>query len=229
MHEIRSAQPGTESRQLVERAHATMVTSTACGHVSVYSARVIAASASTSLMSCSNVGHAHDDVGYAASARRAARPRASRRPRSWRTTRRRCAAPGACARDRRARDRAGSTTLRRARPVWSANRWRGRRRPSGSSKRVGQRLVQHHRTEVEVPVEQRRAELLGLVQRRRFERGDDRERRAAVVQQPLDRLRALDESRVHRLEVEEELRDVLEELAARARGRRVGRRAGWRC
>ena len=66
---------------------------------------------------------------------------------------------------------------------------------------------------MEVASRQLRAEALGLVQRRGLERGDDRERRAPVVQQPLDGLRPLDEAVVHRLEVEEELGDVLEELA----------------
>ena len=63
-------------------------------------------------------------------------------------------------------------------------------------------------------VDERRAEALGLVQRRRLERGHDRERRALVVQQALDRLGPRDEAVVHRLEVQEELGDVLEELAA---------------
>ncbi len=54
---------------------------------------------------------------------------------------------------------------------------------------------------------------LRLAERRAFERGDHRERGAPVVEQLLDGLRALDEPAVHGLEVQEELGDVLEELA----------------
>ena len=57
-------------------------------------------------------------------------------------------------------------------------------------------------------------ERLGLAQRRALEGGDDGEGGAPVVQQLLDGGGALDEPVVHRLEVEEELGDVLEELAA---------------
>ncbi len=60
-------------------------------------------------------------------------------------------------------------------------------RTVGIAQGVGQRLVEDQRTEVEVARDELVAEPLGLVQRRGFERGDDRERRALVVQQPLDR------------------------------------------
>ena len=94
---------------------------------------------------------------------------------------------------------------------------------------------------MEVARDERCAEALGLVQRRGLERRDDRERRAPVVQQPLDGPGARDEAGVHRLEVQEELGDVLEELTAedavghlvegpardvRARACRAGRRRG---
>ena len=58
------------------------------------------------------------------------------------------------------------------------------------------------------------AELLALAQRRVLERGHHDERRALVVEQRLDRARPGDEAVVHRLEVEKELGDVLEELTA---------------
>ena len=67
---------------------------------------------------------------------------------------------------------------------------------------------------MEIAVHQGRAEALGLVERRRLEGRHHGEGRALVVQQALDGLRARDESRVHRLEVQEELGDVLEELTA---------------
>jgi hypothetical protein len=54
---------------------------------------------------------------------------------------------------------------------------------------------------------------LGFAQRRPFERGDHGEGRAPIMQELFDRVRALHEPRVHRLEVQEELGDVLEELA----------------
>ena len=162
-----------------------------------------------------------------APARRAARPRASRRPRSWRTTRRSSAAPARSERGRRAPGSAAvaSSVGQRARLVDELRRGRG---PVGIEQAVGQRLVEHQRAEMEPAVAQHRAEVLGFVQRRGFERGDDREGRAPVVQQPLDRLRTLDEAVVHRLEVEEELGDVLRGTCSRARDRRVGRRAGSR-
>ena len=68
---------------------------------------------------------------------------------------------------------------------------------------------------MEVAGHQLGAEALGLVERRGLERRDDREGRAPVVEQALDGPGTLDEAVVHRLEVEEELADVLEELAAK--------------
>ena len=51
-------------------------------------------------------------------------------------------------------------------------------------------------------------------ERRRLERGDDHERGARVGERAGDGLGPLDEARVHRLEEDEELGDVLEELRA---------------
>ena len=79
---------------------------------------------------------------------------------------------------------------------------------------LGQCLVEHQRAEVEAAVGQLAAERLGFTQWCTLERGDDRERRAPVVEQRFDRVRPFDEAAVHRLEVQEELGDVLEELTA---------------
>ena len=84
----------------------------------------------------------------------------------------------------------------------------------GRQEVVGQHLVQDQRPEVEPARRELAAERLRLAQRCALERGHDRERGAPVVQQLLDRLRTLHEPAVHGLEVEEELGDVLEELAS---------------
>ena len=57
-------------------------------------------------------------------------------------------------------------------------------------------------------------EELGLVERRRLERAHDDERGAGVGEHTLHGARTLDEPVVHRLEEDEELGDVLEELRA---------------
>src|SRR5205823_2146714 len=84
----------------------------------------------------------------------------------------------------------------------------------GREQARGQRLVEHERAEVEVAL----GEL--LAEERRFSQGcplegrHDRERRAPVVQEALDRLGAPCEPLVHRLEAQEELGDGLDEVAA---------------
>ena len=79
---------------------------------------------------------------------------------------------------------------------------------------VGQRLVEHERAEVEAALDELGAEVFRLPQRSTFERRDDRRTRSAgratVVPPPLPARRIL----LHRLEVQEELGDVLQELAA---------------
>ena len=102
---------------------------------------------------------------------------------------------------------------------------RRRDRALGPEGRARQRLVEHERAEVEVALHELVAELLALAQRRVLERGHDHERGALVVQERLDGTRALDEAVVHRLEVEEELGDVLEELTAEDAVGHRGRRA----
>ncbi len=79
---------------------------------------------------------------------------------------------------------------------------------------AGQRLVQHHRTQVEAHSVQAGEEELGLVHRRGLEGGDDEEGGAPVVQHPLDGPGPLHEARPHALEEREELGDVGQELAA---------------
>ena len=74
-------------------------------------------------------------------------------------------------------------------------------------------------------VVERLAEELGLAHRRASSVVTTSERRAPVVQQPLDGLGPLDEPVVHRLEEQEELGDVLQELRCRGCGRPPGRRA----
>ena len=77
-----------------------------------------------------------------------------------------------------------------------------------------QRLVQDEGAEVIAAGGQLLAEELRLAQGRALQRRHDGEGRPPVVEQTLDRLGPLDEPGVHRLEVEEELGDVLQELAA---------------
>ena len=98
-----------------------------------------------------------------------------------------------------------SVSLSRSRPVAACS-------PSFVRRYSGNVLLSTSAPEVEVAFGELLAELLRLPERRALERGDHRERRAAIVQQLLDRLGALDEPCVHRLEVQEELGDVLEEL-----------------
>src|SRR5215218_8558549 len=84
----------------------------------------------------------------------------------------------------------------------------------GREQVLGQRLVQDERDEMEVALGELLAEELRLSEGCPLERRHDPERRAPVVQQPLDGLGAAREPVVHRLEAEEELGDILQELAA---------------
>ena len=84
----------------------------------------------------------------------------------------------------------------------------------GVAQVVGQHLVQDHRAQVELARRELGREELRLAHRRRLERRHHHEGGPPVRQQPRHRLGPLDEAGVHRLEQDEELRDVRQELRA---------------
>ena len=122
-----------------------------------------------------------------ATTRRAARLRVSRRLRSCGTSRRACAGPRVVV-GVAERGIAGGRELTVRAPRCSRSIPARRLLAFSREEVLGQRLVEHERAEVEVALRELLAELLGLAERRALERGDDRERRAAIVQQLLDRL-----------------------------------------
>src|SRR5205823_4053954 len=79
-------------------------------------------------------------------------------------------------------------------PVWSVKRWAAAA-AAGSSSESGSVLFNTIAPRWKCRSSSV-AELLGLVQRCRFERGHEREGRTAVVQEPFDRLRAVDKAGV---------------------------------
>ena len=92
----------------------------------------------------------------------------------------------------------------------------------------GSTLFSTSGAEVEALAGQRVEEQLGLVQRRRLQGGDDHERGAPVVQQPLDRLGPLRRSPAPWSGTAGRTRRCPPGTASRGRGRPPGRRAGWR-
>ncbi len=80
---------------------------------------------------------------------------------------------------------------------------------------VGQGLVEHQGTKVKVASGQGLDEELGFSNRRSLQRAHHHESGAVVEEQPLDGACPLDEARIHGLEEDEELGDVLEELRAK--------------
>ena len=85
---------------------------------------------------------------------------------------------------------------------------------AGVAQVLGQHLVEDDRAEVQLARRQLVREELGLAHGRGLEGGDDHEGGAPVREQPRHRLGPLDEPGVHRLEQDEELRDVGQELGA---------------
>ena len=169
---------------------------------------------STSLMSCSKLGHADDDVGHARQLG-AQLGLAHRDDREVaRTTRRSSAARARSGRVGERRDRRASASASASGPAWSTNVGRGRG-AVGIEQAVGQRLVEHERAEMEARGRRSTAQKFSasysgaassVVTTANVVRRSCSSRSTA--------LRALDEAVVHRLEVQEELGDVLEELAA---------------